>query len=75
MIKKILLLFLILHFTTLFAQEQEVADCGKTDNKKVNRMFEKAVDEYRAFRYNEAIKILKDITAIEPDYVEPYFIK
>ncbi|MFZ4401149.1 MAG: OmpA family protein [Bacteroidales bacterium] len=74
MIRKILLLLLILHFTSVFAQEQDEIICGKTDNKKVNRMFEKAITEYSAYRYNEAIKILRDIIDTEPDYVEPYFL-
>jgi len=74
MIQKILLLFLLLNFTTIYAQQEQETDCGKTENKKANRMFEKAVSEYSAFRYNEAIKILREITEIEPDYVEPYFL-
>ncbi|MEI6695048.1 MAG: OmpA family protein [Bacteroidota bacterium] len=74
MLRKLLFLFFILQFTAVFSQEQDETVCGKTDNKKVNRMFEKAVDEYSAFRYNEAIKILRDLIDIEPDYVEPYFL-
>ncbi|MFZ4411650.1 MAG: OmpA family protein [Bacteroidales bacterium] len=74
MLRKLLFLFFILQFTAAFSQEQDETACGKTDNKKVNRMFEKAVGEYSAFRYNEAIKILRDLIDIEPDYVEPYFL-
>ncbi len=74
MVQKIIFIFLLLHFTTAFAQEQEETDCGKSENKKVNRMFEKAVGEYSAFRYSEAIKILREITELEPEYVEPYFL-
>ena len=72
--KILLLLIIILHFSSIFSQNQEETNCGKTDNKKANRMFDKAVGEYSAYRYNEAIKILRDITEIEPDYVEPYFL-
>ena len=74
MLRKLLFLFFIIQFTAAFSQEQDETACGKTDNKKVNRMFEKAVGEYSAFRYNEAIKILRDLIDIEPDYVEPYFL-
>jgi outer membrane protein OmpA-like peptidoglycan-associated protein/tetratricopeptide (TPR) repeat protein len=63
-----------MHYTNVFAQENEESNCGKTENKKAMRMFEKAVNEYSAFRYNEAIKILREIIEIEPDYVDPYFL-
>ncbi|NVN96453.1 MAG: OmpA family protein [Bacteroidetes bacterium] len=72
--QKTLPFLIILLFTSFFIQGQAVSDCGKTDNKKANRMFEKAVDEYKAFRYNEAVKILRDIIEKEPDYVDPYFL-
>ncbi len=74
MTQKIFLLFILLCSVSVFAQEVDETDCGKTDNKKVNRMFEKAVDEYSAYQYGKAIKLLKDIIEKEPDYVDPYFL-
>lgn len=74
MLRNLLLLLFILQLTTAFSQEQETTDCGKTENKKAKRMFEKAVNEYSAYHYGEAIKILREINEMEPEYVEPYFL-
>ena len=68
-----LLLFQIsLIFSSIKAQDSY--DCGKTENKKAAKMFEKAVDAYSSGLYQEAIKILRSINEIEPDYAEPYYL-
>jgi outer membrane protein OmpA-like peptidoglycan-associated protein/tetratricopeptide (TPR) repeat protein len=59
---------------TIASIAQEEADCGKTDNKKATRLFEKSIDYYSAGQYNDAIKTLRDIIEMEPDYAEPYYL-
>jgi outer membrane protein OmpA-like peptidoglycan-associated protein/tetratricopeptide (TPR) repeat protein len=73
-VKIIYFLFTLLSIVSINIKAQEIPDCAKTDNKKAKKLFEKAIDEYSSYRYNEAIKILRDIIEIEPEYAEPYYL-
>ena len=67
------ILIIILFITPLFVMSQEEPPCGKTDNKKAIKKFEKAVDAYSTTSYTEAIKILKEIIEDEPEYAALIF--
>ncbi|MEI6820416.1 MAG: OmpA family protein [Bacteroidota bacterium] len=72
--RRILFIISIFISIPLILKSQEEAPCGKTDNKKVIKKFDKAVDLYSSTSYSEAIKILKEITEDEPEYADPYFL-
>jgi len=71
---KRLIIIIISLSVPFFTTAQYDSDCGKSDNKKVNRLFEKAIDLYGSAQYNEAIKLLREINEMEPDYAEPYYM-
>lgn len=71
--KKILSLIITITITSSIYAQEEI-DCGKTDNKKAKKLFEKSIDYYSSGLYGDAIKTLRDIIDIEPDYAEPYYM-
>jgi len=55
-----------------FAQED--SDCPEISNKKANKIFNEAAENFRRRKYSEANALLKRVIDIEPDYVDAYFV-
>ncbi|MCD4679361.1 MAG: tetratricopeptide repeat protein, partial [Bacteroidales bacterium] len=55
-----------------FAQED--SECPEISNKKANKIFNEAAENFRRRKYSEANALLKRVIDIEPDYVDAYFV-
>ncbi|MEI8201526.1 MAG: OmpA family protein [Bacteroidota bacterium] len=55
------------------AQEKE-GDCPKIENKKAEKQYAKAITEYKSRNYSATIKMLKEIVADEPDFIDAYYL-
>jgi len=54
------------------AQTDEV--CYDYSNNRAEKVYEKAIKSYRQRTYSECIRLLNDVIAIEPNYVDAYFV-
>ncbi len=77
MVKKFVKNYLIFLFTlfsvitSLYGQEE--SDCPEIDNKKAEKIFNEAVDNFKSGKYLTANELLKKVIDIEPDYADAYF--
>lgn len=68
----ILTFIFILLPTLLNAQVQE--KCPEINNKRADKIYNKAINEFIHRNYSEASRLLKNIIDIEPEFVDAYFV-
>ena len=64
----------ILFCTAGYTHAQTEDDCLEYRNSRTDKIYEKAIRSYRQRRYSESIQWLNDVIAIEPNYVDAYFV-
>ena len=53
---------------------QAANDCPEITNKRANKVYEQAMKAYRVRDYSRSIELLNDVTAIEPEFTDAYFV-
>lgn len=69
---RVLITFLLLFPVCALSQSDE--NCPPPDNKKVEKLYVKAIDAYRAGRQGEAIAGLKEVVEVEPEYADAWYV-
>lgn len=64
----------ILFCTAIYTNAQTEDDCPEYRNSRTDKIYEKAIRSYRQRTYSESIQWLNDVIAIEPNYVDAYFV-
>lgn len=55
-----------------YAQTEDA--CPDYTNSRADKVYDKAISSYRKRTYSESIRLLNDVIAIEPNYVDAYFV-
>ena len=66
------ILIITLSFST--KDQEKEGDCPKTENKKAEKQYSKAIAEYKSRNFGGTIKMLKDIIEEEPDFIDAYYL-
>lgn len=53
---------------------QEQSECPEVNNRKANKLFDEAVENYRSGKFLTANDLLKQVIDMEPDYADAYFV-
>lgn len=67
-------MYLLLTIQTSTPLLSQQSDCQKIENKKANKVYEKAIDAYKIAKYSETIKLLHEVISIEPAFTDAYFV-
>lgn len=61
-------------FIPINTSAQTDESCYDYSNNRAEKVYEKAIKSYRQRTYTECIGLLNDVIAIEPEYVDAYFV-
>ena len=71
----IILILLILNIvTSTGVYSQDSPSCPEVKSPRADKIYNKAITAYKHRNYTEAIKELKTVTEIEPEYTDAYFV-
>ncbi|MBM3437080.1 MAG: hypothetical protein FJY07_12795, partial [Bacteroidetes bacterium] len=73
---RLILIYLII-FSILSAKAsgQAISDsCPDYKNSRADKLYDKAIRAYSMREYSECIGLMKEVTEIEPDYADAYFV-
>ena len=72
-------IYLIIFCTFIFsgfsalAQDKDVSEACKIDNRKAEKVFNEGASEMKSRKYSEAMKLFKEAISIEPDYPDAIY--
>jgi len=68
-------IILLLLFTTGkgYCQKEE-APCPKSDNKKADKIYDKAINEYKTGPFAKALQYSKEVIEADPSYIDAYYL-
>ncbi|MCD4664728.1 MAG: hypothetical protein K8R68_05600, partial [Bacteroidales bacterium] len=66
------ILFTLFTPTTLLSQT--ITPCPEYKNTRADKIYDKAIKAFRQRNYTEAIRQMNNVTDIEPDYVDAYYV-
>lgn len=66
------LFIFLLPISFLFAQDEP--SCPELDNKKIQKIFDKASDHYQHYEYSDAYRLLKQVVEEEPEFADAYYL-
>ncbi len=73
-------LFISIFFVVFFLisgianSQDDSAPCPDFKNSRADKVYDKAIKLYQQRNYSESIRMMNEVTDIEPDYVDAYFV-
>jgi len=70
----IFLIIVLILFVAQFSNAQDTIPCPKIINSRADKIYNKGITAYKHRNYSEAVRELKAVTEIEPQYIDAYFV-
>jgi len=68
-----IILLLAYPATPAFPQDQ-TNPCPDYKSKRADKVYDKAIRAFRTYNFSESIRLLNEVTEIEPDYADAWFV-